>query len=77
MSDVRIVPFPRVIVRNGRIFFVREEIENYKRLLAGIVPLKSDPERLVEFVTARKFAAELGTSRRTIARKLMQTEKIA
>ena len=63
-------PAPRAI--NGRLFFVRSEVEVYKHDLAGLPP----PPRaaVIELVPAKAVAAELGITRRTLGRRVADRE---
>ena len=63
-------PAPRAI--NGRLFFVRSEVEAYKRELAGLPPLPQ--ASVIEMVPAKKLAEELGVGRRTIGRRVAESE---
>jgi hypothetical protein len=59
-------PAPRDI--NGRLFFVRHEVEAYKCELAGLPTQPQAP--VLELVPAKTVAAELGIGRRTLGRRL-------
>jgi len=62
--------FPAPIEKNGRKFFIRHQIENYKRSLAGMTLIAEDAVRIVEFVPAQQAADELGVNRRTLGRRM-------
>ena len=64
------VKFPDSITLNGRKFFIRHEIENHKRALAGLPLIKEASVSVVEFVPAPQVAEELGQSRRTSGRRM-------
>jgi hypothetical protein len=60
--------------QNGRLFFWRREIENYKRTLAGLPP--KEPDTAIDvLVAAGKIAKEFDVHRRTIGRRVAEVEK--
>ena len=63
------IDFPRPINRNGRKFFMRHQLEAYKRALAGLPPIDGETS-VIEFVSAPQVAEELGQSRRTLGRRM-------
>jgi hypothetical protein len=48
----------------------RFAIENYKRALIGLPPLKRDSEEPIKLVTAKQLADELPFGRRTLGRRV-------
>ncbi len=76
MADTPKFPMPRRW--NGRVFFVRSEVERFKRrLICGVCggggpqePVFDGPE---ELLSKKELARELGVSTRTVDRRL--TEK--
>ena len=64
------VTLPDYIRQEGRIYFTRTDIENYKRALAGLPPQESDGPIIL--VPAPQFAAELGFHRRTLGRRIAE-----
>jgi hypothetical protein len=64
------VEFPTPIEKNGRKFFLRHQLENYKRALAGLPLIDDSDVSVVEFVPAPQAAEELGQSRRTLGRRM-------
>jgi hypothetical protein len=67
--------FPAPFRRNGRLFWPRHEIENYKRGLIGLAPLAPDPQAPIIFVTAKQLTAELPFGRRQIGRLVKGREQ--
>lgn len=78
MSSKIEIAFPKPFRRNKRLYFVRSEVERYKRALieqATGIPAPGREVDLVEsFVTAEQVAAELGFGRRTIGRMIAGCE---
>ena len=66
------VEFPAPHAIHGRLFFVGSEVEAYKRGLAGLPPLPQDA--IIEMVPAKKLAAELAITRRTLGRRIAERE---
>lgn len=66
--------FPIAIKVKDRVFFDRFEIEKYKLSLAGLPPPERDPGGPVILVPAKIVAAELGVCRRTLARRIVESE---
>jgi hypothetical protein len=62
--------FPEPIRRNGRLFFVDRQVENYKRALAGLPLLPDDPNAPIKFRPAASVAADFGFGRRTLGRRI-------
>jgi hypothetical protein len=62
--------FPTPITKNGRKYFLRHHLENYKRALAGLPLIDESSVSVVEFVPAPQAAEELGQSRRTLGRRM-------
>jgi hypothetical protein len=62
--------FPAPFRHAGRLVWDRHDTENYKRALIGLPPLERDPQKPIEFVTARTLTAELPYGRRTIGRRV-------
>ena len=67
MSNQPCIPRPRR--NNGRLFFVRHELENYKRQLLGLEPISELPA-VIELVSANEVSRELGYTRRTLGRRI-------
>ena len=65
-----VFPAPREI--NGRLYFVRSEVEVYKHDLAGLPP--PPPAPVVQMVPAKAVAVELGITRRTLGRRIADRE---
>jgi hypothetical protein len=59
-------PSPRRI--NGRLYWERGEIEDYKRALLGLPPAERGPT--LELVPASVLGRELGVGRRTLGRRI-------
>jgi hypothetical protein len=69
--------FPNVIEQNGRRYFSRRGIEQYKATLAGI-PFRDDPDKGPDFlVPIRVFATEMGVCVRTIGRRIEEARGAA
>ena len=62
--------FPTPVRINGRLYFHRQALENYKRALLGLSPLADGPHAKVEIVPAAEAAAEFGVGRRTLGRRI-------
>jgi hypothetical protein len=62
--------FPSPIVKNRRNYFLRHQLENYKRSLAGLPLIDENNVSVVELVPAPQAAEELGQSRRTLGRRM-------
>jgi hypothetical protein len=60
--------FPNPINRNKRLYFVRHEVENYKRALLGMTG--QEPTAVIEWVPAGQVAKEFGFGRRTLGRRI-------
>lgn len=65
--------FPSPVTQNGRLFFIRDQVENHKRALAGLPPKPASD--VVELVPAAKVAAEFGFCRRTLGRRVAEAEQ--
>jgi hypothetical protein len=65
--------FPAPIRKNGRLYWLRSEIEKYKADLIcaarNIPPQTIEPRAVEEFVPSDIVAVELGVSRRTLGRR--------
>jgi len=60
--------FPSPIKQNGRLYFFRRQLEEYKRALAGLPP---EPwNGIDELVPATLAAREFGFGRRTLGRRI-------
>ena len=74
MSNVPDFPLP--VRRNGRLYWLRSELEAYKRALvraARGLPAPDDdspPLSIEEFVPSDRVAAEFGINRRTLGRRI-------
>jgi hypothetical protein len=53
---------------NGRLYFDRYAVENFKRQLVGLSPVARDPHEPIRFIDATTVAGELGVCRRTVSR---------
>ena len=62
--------FPTPFRLNGRLMWVRHDVENYKRALMGMPPVEREPQTPITFVTAKQLTAELPYGRRTIGRRV-------
>ena len=51
--------FPEPVTRNGRKFFIRHQLENYKRALAGLPLLPENTIAVVELVRRLRPPANL------------------
>jgi hypothetical protein len=69
--------FPRPIYREGRLLFLEYEAQDYLRALAGLPILKRNEKDAIRLITAAKFARDMGSSRRTVNRRLREIEKSA
>src|SRR4051794_40236066 len=75
MSDAP--EFPEPIRRNGRLFFIDRQIENYKRALAGLPLLPDDPNAPIKFRAAGDVASDFGFGRRTLGRRIAKRNETA
>jgi hypothetical protein len=62
--------FPAPFRQNGRLFWDRHLIENFKRELMGLEPVERDPKAPITFVTAKQLTSELPFGRRTLGRRV-------
>jgi hypothetical protein len=62
--------FPSPVTKNGRNYFLRHQLENYKRGLAGLPLIPDCAVAVIELVPAPQAAEELGHSRRTLGRHM-------
>jgi hypothetical protein len=62
--------FPSPFRHAGRLIWDRHAIENYKRILMGLLPAERDPQAPIVFVTAKQLTEELPYGRRTIGRRM-------
>jgi hypothetical protein len=67
------VEFPTPIIKNGRRYFLRHQLENYKRGLGGLPLIDEASVSVIELVPAPQAAEELGQSRRTLGRRMKGT----
>ena len=67
MSNIEF-PAPRKL--NGRLYWDRFEIENYKRALLGLPPLERSTSTPIELITAAQITKEVGFGRRTLGRRI-------
>jgi len=72
MSKEPEFPAPTRIRR--RLYFDRHEIENYKRRILGLPALERDPKTPIELVAANQVSEELGRHRRTIGRRIAESQ---
>jgi hypothetical protein len=66
------IAFPPAIRQGGRLFFIRDQIENHKLALAGLPP--RPPSGVIELVPAGQVAREFGFHRRTLGRRVLASE---
>jgi len=64
------IEFPAPRKLNGRLFWDRLDIENYKRALLGLPPLDRNPSTPIELVPASQVTREVGFGRRTLGRRI-------
>ena len=62
--------FPSPVRLQGRLYWSRTALENYKRELLGLAPLPIDPQTKIELVPATEAASEFGFGRRTLGRRI-------
>ena len=68
--------FPIPVKQNGRLYFWRSQLETHKRQLAGLPPL--DSLGMVDvLVLAAQVASEFGFGRRTLGRRVAESEQAA
>lgn len=67
--------FPTPTKIRGRLFFDRHEIENYKRGCLGMPLLERDARAPIELVSAVQVSDELGRNRRTIGRRILESQR--
>jgi hypothetical protein len=67
--------FPTAIVKHGRKYFLRHQLENYKRALAGLPLIDEGGVSVIELVPAPQAAEELGQSRRTLGRRMASAKR--
>jgi hypothetical protein len=67
------IAFPPAIRQNGRLYFIRDQIENHKLALAGLPP--KPPSGVIELVPAGQVAREFGFHRRTLGRRVLAAER--
>jgi hypothetical protein len=72
MSDKADFPTPSRM--NGRLYFDRHAVENYKRQMVGLGPVERDPRQPIVFVDVATVASEFGVCRRTIGRMIASHE---
>lgn len=66
--------FPKPVRSKGkRLFFWRSQLEAYKLALAGLP--KKEFEGIDSLVPAAQTASELGFGRRTLGRRVVETEQ--
>lgn len=68
--------FPTAIVKNGRKYFLRHQLENYKRALAALPLIDESDVSVIELVPAPQAAEELGQSRRTLGRRMVAVKRV-
>jgi hypothetical protein len=68
MSDQANFPTPGRV--NGRLYFDRYAVENFKRQLVGLGPVDRDPREPITLIDATTVANELGVCRRTVGRMI-------
>lgn len=66
--------FPTPSRMNGRLYFDRYAVENYKRQMVGLGPVERDPRQPIVFIDATTVASEFGVCRRTIGRMIASHE---
>jgi hypothetical protein len=66
ISDEADFPTPGRV--NGRLYFDRHAVENFKRQLVGLGPVERNSREPITFIDATTVANELGVYRRTVSR---------
>ena len=66
MSEKADFPTPGRV--NGRLYFDRHAVENFKRQLVGLGPVERNSREPITFIDATTVANELGVCRRTVSR---------
>jgi hypothetical protein len=69
--------FPAPVKIRGRLYWARGRIEDYKRRCLGLPPLNDDGPAATELVSAKQLSKEIGVGRRTIGRRVFETETAA
>ena len=64
--------FPKAVRNNGRVYFLKSQVEDYKAALAGLPPKEFEGPDI--FLTAKQLALELGVGRRTVGRRIVEAE---
>lgn len=67
MSEFPQFPQPRTV--NGRLFWVRSELESYKGRLLG-KPFEPGPDFIEQLVPSAQVTKEFGFGRRTLGRRI-------
>ena len=62
--------FSPAITMNGRLYFDRHLLENYKRALLGLSPLPRDEQAPIKLVPSAQVTEEFGFGRRTLGRRI-------
>jgi hypothetical protein len=73
MSDKANFPTPSRV--NGRLYFDRHAVENFKRQLVGLSTVDRDPREPITFIDATTVASEFGVSRRTVSRLITRSSR--
>ena len=69
LADFNLPLFPVSHLIGGVHYFIRSEVEDFKRLLIGLPPEPVVPGAPIRFVTIGQLASELSTSKATIKRR--------
>jgi hypothetical protein len=70
VSNPYLIPEP--VRLNNRLFFERHKIEAYKRKLIGVEEKEFADPPIIELIPAAEVARELGHTRRTLGRRLVE-----
>ncbi len=66
------IEFPKAIdTGTGRVYFVKRDVENYIRALAGVPPIEGND---ITLIPAMQTAKLLGICRRTLSRRLAESQ---
>jgi hypothetical protein len=64
---------PTPVTQNGRLYFWRSQIETHKRELAGLPPV-DNRDAIDVLVPAARVATEFGWGRRTLGRRVVDSQ---
>ena len=66
----KLTEFPAPFRMGGKLLWEQFEIENFKRALIGLQPLKRDETKPIVFMTAKQVSAELPYQRRALGKMI-------